>query len=77
LQLQVISEDDYWLTADNRKIRFRDLDDHHLLNIISWVKAHPAVYSPELIPVLQTIAAKRGPAFTFAAVTHETSERPE
>ena len=33
-----------WGSADGKRIKIKDLDDGHLVNILNWVKDRPKVY---------------------------------
>lgn len=59
----ILSENTIWHTADGRNIKFKDLTDTHLANIVNFIKMTNG--QTEVSEFLKELAFKRGlkPAF--------------
>lgn len=59
----LLNDDTIWTTADGRKIKFKDLTDIHLANIIDFIKIGKG--KNEVSDYLEALAKKRGLSKSF------------
>ena len=59
----LLDENIFWKTADGRQIRFKNLTDTHLANIIDFIKR--GIGKNEVSDYLETLAKKRGLSNSF------------
>lgn len=66
LAQQVSERNIIWVTNDGRRIMIKNMDDHHVANIIDFLNKYPIHPSQDLIPILKKELELRGIKQEFA-----------